>query len=113
MTEKQRLNHMKKVANTKVVVSSVAADPNVTSPVPNLETNKSLSVDVNTVAASVSVPLECLKGIWQKAEELLNSPHGMSSAPGHPEEAGWCSVVAESDPRCRMFGGEGLAHESC
>ena len=53
----------------------------------NLEVSKRLSVKVNTVAASVSIPLECLKGIWQKAEELFNSPHGMSSAPGQPEEA--------------------------
>ena len=87
MTEKQRLDHMEKVASTKVVVSSTAVSPQVTSPVTNFEANKRLSVDVNTVAASVSVPLECLKGIWQKAEELLNSQHGMSPAPGQPEEA--------------------------
>ena len=68
-------------------VSSTAVDPSATSPVADLEANKRLSVDVNTVAASVSVPLECLKGIRQKAEELLNSHYGMSPAPGQPEEA--------------------------
>ena len=87
MTEKQRSDHMKRVANTKVIVSSIAVDPSVTSPVADLEASKHLSVDVNTVAASVSVPLECLKGILQKAEELRNSQHGMSPAPGQPEEA--------------------------
>ena len=88
MMEKQRSDHiMKRVANTKVIVSSIAVDPSVTSPVADLEASKHLSIDVNTVAASVSVPLECLKGIWQKAEELLNSQHGMSPAPGQPEEA--------------------------
>ena len=33
------------------------------------------------------VPLECLKGIWDKAEDLLNLPQGMSPAPGHPDTA--------------------------
>ena len=94
MTERQQLDHMKMVASTKVVVSAIVADPiitsvypNITSPEANLQANKCLSVDVNTVAASVSVLLKCLKGIWQKAEELLNSQHGMSPAPGQPEEA--------------------------
>ena len=30
----------------------------------NMEVSKHLSVEVNTVAASVSIPLEYLKGIW-------------------------------------------------
>ena len=46
-----------------------------------------MSVNVNTVAASASVSLECLKEIWQEAEKLLNSQHGMSPVPGQPEEA--------------------------
>ena len=50
------------------------------------KTPQMLSVDVNTVTASVSVSLDCLKGIWQKAEELLQSPNGMSSAPEQPEQ---------------------------
>ena len=88
MTEKQRLDHLKKVSSTKVVVTSRAMiDPSAASLAANLETSKALSVDVNTVAAKVSVPLECLKGIWEKASELLNSPHGMSPAPSQPEQA--------------------------
>ena len=97
MTEKQRSDHMKRVANTKVIVSSIAVDPSITSPVADLEASKHIPVDVNTVAASVSVPLECLKGIWQKAEELLNSQHGMSPTPGQPEEARM--VLSCSDKR--------------
>ena len=53
----------------------------------NLETNKFLPVDVNTVTASVSGSLECLRGIWLKAKELLNSQNSMSPAPGQPYEA--------------------------
>jgi hypothetical protein len=46
-----------------------------------------LSVDVNTVAAKVSVHLDILKGIWKKAVELLQLPTSMSPAPGQPEKA--------------------------
>lgn len=54
------------------MVSSTAVGLSATSPVVYLESSKHLSADVNMIAASVSVPLECLRGIWQKAEELLN-----------------------------------------
>ena len=89
---------MKRVATTKVVVDPTSADPNMPS---NLEASKYLSVDVNIVAASVSIPLEFLKGIWQKAEKLLNSPHaiGMSSAPGQPEETRMVLSCSGKRPR--------------
>ena len=106
MNESQRLDHIKKVSTTKVEEhmrskalsmqglntssfssssssSGFSSSSALTAPV----NSHMLSVDVNTVAANVSVPLDSLKGIWQKAEELLQSPEGMSSAPGHPEQA--------------------------
>ena len=36
------------------------------------------------MAESVSVPLVVLKGMWQKAEQLLASSTSISAAPGHP-----------------------------
>ena len=89
MTERQRLDHMKRVATAKVVVieSPFQADVGGTISASTGDKNKLLSVDFNSVAANVSVPLECLRGILDKAEELLNLPQGMSPAPGHPDTA--------------------------
>ena len=89
MTEKQRSDHLKKVASTKVAVRGPcsAVEPNVNIPQASKEICKSLSVDVSAIAANVSVPMECLKEVWQKAEELLQSPVAMSPAPGQPQGA--------------------------
>lgn len=58
-----------------------------------MESNPSVSVttspliDVETVAQSVSIPFPVLQGIWQKAEELIDAPNSITSAPGHSTEA--------------------------
>ena len=86
--EKQRLDHIRKVSTAKVMEHSISEPLPAHDPATSAASRTpQMSVDVNTVAASVSVPLDCLKGIWQKAEELLQSPNGMSSAPGQPEQA--------------------------
>lgn len=85
MSEKQRQDHLAKVAKTKVSSTTSRITPPCSSQ--SVKSSKTLSVDVNRVAAKVSVPLECLVGIWQKAEELLQSPSDMSPAPGQPENA--------------------------
>ena len=95
MNGKQRLDHVRRVSAAKVLEHTrseplLTQGPSTSTSISistSTRTPQMLSVDVNTVAANVSVPLDCLKGIWQKAEELLQSPGGMSSAPGQPEQA--------------------------
>ena len=57
----------------------------------------SLSLDVSSVSEGITVPLPCLQGIWKKATDLLNTPHAIISAPGHPEEA---KMVMSSSGQC-------------
>ena len=85
MSEKQRQDHLAKIAKAKVSNTTSRITPPSSSQ--SVRSSKTLSVDVNSVAAKVSVPLECLIGIWQKAEDLLQSPSDMSPAPGQPEKA--------------------------
>ena len=88
MSEKQREGHMKKVSATKVLPQSEhSADEGSSATQSTSSLGRPVSVDVNVVAAKVSVHLDCLKGIWKKAEELLQSPTSMSPAPGQPESA--------------------------
>ena len=39
------------------------------------------------MASLISIPLPCLKGIWQKATDLFKSPGNIVPAPGHPPSA--------------------------
>ena len=112
MTEKQTVAHLKKVSSATVKArprSNEVTNPGCerheltpaleasTNPgcerhelTPTLEASSSsraLSVDVNSLASKVSTPLESLKGIRKKAEELLQLPNSMSPAPGQPDEA--------------------------
>lgn len=48
----------------------------------DLQLASSLSVDVNAVAKSVRVPLNCLEGIWSKAAEFIKTDKAIVSAPG-------------------------------
>jgi len=76
----QHQAHLQKVA--KAVVSTNRHDE-----LYDIVTPLSLSVDVESVAESVSIPLSCLQDIWIKATELLNKAHAITSAPGHPQKA--------------------------
>ena len=87
MTEKQRQDHILKVCGTKITKTGIGTGAFGSSSSSSNSVVRSLSVNVNTIAAYVSIPLQCLKGIWQKAEELLQLFNGMSSAPGQPESA--------------------------
>ena len=105
MSDQQRVKHLSKVASAPVSVSAmphtciqptdtpsvtnkskVPQGPTPSNSVANSSNDKSdkreLPVDVNSFAQHTSIPLPCLKGIWSKAETLLNSPTAMSSAPG-------------------------------
>ena len=45
------------------------------------------SVDVQSAAEGMNVPLTCMEGIWRKAGELLQDPDAMVAAPGQGPEA--------------------------
>ena len=80
MNPEQRQVHLQKVAKTAVSTGRHGESDDIVTPL-------SLSLDVESVAESVSIPLSCLQGIWGKATELLNTPRAVTSAPGHPEKA--------------------------
>ena len=73
MTPDQRRIHLKKVASARVVSKSASST-----------SSQPLSVSVSDVAASTSLPLPCLQGIWSKATELLQTPGSIVAVPGHP-----------------------------
>ncbi len=106
MTEQQRRAHMHKVA-TAVVEPSATSSVHV---VPTLEvmsvvpphthdesssnqslatgaTLRKLSVELTSLVANVTIPQPCLQGIWQKAEELLNSSGSITEAPGNSAQS--------------------------
>lgn len=56
--------------------------PSVANSLHDKSDKRELSVDVNSFAQHTNIPLPCLKGIWSKAEILLNSPTSTSPAPG-------------------------------
>jgi len=80
MNPEQRQAHLQKVAKTAVSTNRRDESDDIVTPL-------SLSVDVESVAESVSIPLSCLQGIWIKATELLNTSRAITSAPGHPKKA--------------------------
>lgn len=47
----------------------------------------SLSVNVESAAKGLSIPLTCIQGVWKKAAELLHKPNSMVTAPGQCAEA--------------------------
>ena len=55
----------------------------------NVSTSNSsmLSIDVQSAAKGMNVPLTCMEGIWRKASELLQEKNGMFPAPGQSAEA--------------------------
>ena len=86
MSTMQREQHLKKFACASV--SDISSTSDLTTNVPSetlgrdLTLASSLSVDVNTVAVAVRIPLNCLEGIWSKAAELLKTEGAIVSAPG-------------------------------
>lgn len=63
MTKEQRRVHLKKVSQVAVKLAVTANTP--------ATAHHSLAMDVETVSGSVAIPLPVLKGVWDKAEELL------------------------------------------
>ena len=86
MTQEQRRAHLKKVsqAAVKPKVIAKAPDPNAST---SGHTPLALAADVEAVSASVGIPLSVLKGIWDKAQELLVTTNSICSAPGYPADA--------------------------
>lgn len=83
MNKRQCKVYLQRVASQSVSKSNVAL---LTGDIPS-----SLSIDAETVAETVSIPLSVLSSIWKKAEELVSSSQEcISSAPGHPTE---CKMV--------------------
>lgn len=91
MTTEQRHIHLKKVAACPVT------DGGDNIFLQAGESLQRLSMDVDSVSSLVNVPLPCLKGIWQKASELLASPDKIVAAPGHSPEAKM--VASHTGPR--------------
>ena len=79
MTKEQRRVHLKKMSRA-AVKSSIAANAPAA-------THCCLAMDVETVSGSVAIPVPVLKGMWDKAEELLLSSTSICAAPGYPAEA--------------------------
>ena len=82
MSQEQRKAHIKKVAFAKVV------EEPTTSLSTSASSAVSMAMDIDEVALKVDLPLLCLQGIWQKAENLLSSSNNIIvPAPGHPSDA--------------------------
>lgn len=86
MSKEEREAHLRKVSREQL--SSKNSPLSCPTPLP---------IDFETVAASVTIPLPVLRGIWQKAEGLLSLPENISLAPGHPAKARM--VVSHSGKR--------------
>ena len=86
MKPEQRQAHLRKVATASVNTSTSDISDDVTETGGDSSLTKdvsplSLSLDVSSVSEGIAVPLPCLQGIWNKATELLNTPHAVTSAP--------------------------------
>ncbi len=96
MTSAQRTKHMSKVKSLPVLspCSDVLAEDNTKHPQPSgaeiqqqHATVSTLSVDANTFAKGVHVPLTCVEGMFRKAIELLNDSEAVTAAPGSCHES--------------------------
>ena len=85
MTSEQRVNHLSKVHSA--TVSAVCSPQMIVGE--KVLGSVTLSVDVQTAAQGMNVPLTCMEGIWRKAAELTCDPKGMVLAPGQSPEARW------------------------
>ena len=108
MTNEQRRIHLKKVSQA-AIKSAATAGP---SPVAS---DLTLTVDVETVSASVGIPVSVLKGVWDKAEELLLSTNSICDAPGYPADAKMVESCSGRRPHLVVAGkgGQFKCDEEC
>ena len=65
-------------SHKKVAFAKVVEEP-TTSLSTSASSAVSMAMDIDEVALKVDLPLPCLQGIWQKAENLLSSSKYSSS----------------------------------
>jgi len=85
MNSEQRQNHLSKVQCVQVCDVKECSIPMMSS-VPSSSPSK-LSVAVGSAVGMVNIPLSCLQGIWDKAEQLITSANAITPAPGQEPEA--------------------------
>ena len=95
MNTEQRRNHLSKVQATQVSeasenclqVDALKSSNLATSESGHTGQTTSLSVDLESAAQQVHIPLKCLEGIWAKASHLLSTDSAIAPAPGQDPEA--------------------------
>ena len=95
MNTEQRRNHLSKVQATQVSeasenclqVDALKSSNLATSELGHTGQTTSLSVDLESAAQQVRIPLKCLEGIWAKASHLLSTDSAIAPAPGQDPEA--------------------------
>ena len=92
MNAVQRRTHFSKVQSTQVsevsdICSQIVAPHLVSSESTRAGQTTSLSVDLDSAAQQVCIPLKCLEGIWAKASDLISADNAIVPAPGQGPEA--------------------------
>ena len=82
MSSEQRQRHISHIQSVQIVAAKANALP--MSEVIQLSSTPSQvpSVDVEHASVQTSIPLNCLCGVWQKANDLLQSSNAIVTAPG-------------------------------
>ena len=88
MNSEQRKKHLQQLQNVQV------SDSFNTSSFPSKSTSQEctpqtppLSMSVEDASEQVNIPLNCLEGVWAKANELVNTSNAIVPAPGQDPEA--------------------------
>ena len=94
MNIEQRKKHLSKVNSASLVETDEACSyalPHIPSSSSESTTQhcpeSSLSVDFDSAATQVSIPSQCLQGIWTKASQLIKDKSAIVPAPGQEPEA--------------------------
>lgn len=92
MNPEQRQRHLSRVQSAEVCSQSDAtlstrAEPRAESFCHGKANSCTLSVDFDSAAMQVNVPVGCLEGIWTKASALLCDGNAISPAPGQDKAA--------------------------
>ena len=81
MTSQQRKEHLLKL-------QSVSVKPlTPSSPSQMVVVAHELSLDVETAATQLNIPISCLEGIWSKASKLIVTDGALTPAPGQSSKA--------------------------
>ena len=84
MSSEQRQKHISHIQSVQLVAAK--ANPLPVSESINIHPH-TLSVDMENASVQTNIPVNCLRGVWKKASDLLKGSNAIVMAPGQDEQA--------------------------